>query len=182
MSYEIKVTGLKEPIRAENHGATSVIKEKWEKFKKGEIEDILVTISGWTGTLKSIIYFKEIKSSSASTSSFDIYYKDQREKWLKDRLSFRNLPLEIKSKQVDFFRMIYWGFTGRKSEEIKIGDTPIEEIVINIHKEFFTNNPKRTLCDPILYKKVIKSVTCHDTITSTIEKAIMEDRKFALYY
>lgn len=180
MAYEIKIKGLKETMMAENHGAVSVIKEKWERFMKNEIEDVLVTISGWTGTLASIVYFKETTSSASSSSSFDIAWREAGEKYMKERNSFLKLDPMQKAMKLGFFRMVYWGFTGEKSEEVMIKNEPIESLAIKIQEKFFRENPSRMICNPSLFKPLIKSIKCQVSIQNLIEAVITQDMRLAI--
>lgn len=179
MAYEIKIKSLKEPIRVENHGPATRIKESWERFMLHEIDDAMVTIAGWTGTLGSIVFFREIASSNASSARHDEDWRKTGEDFIINRNIFLKLSSEEKGKKLDFFRMIYWGFTQRKSENIMAGDVPIEEYAQDIQSEFFRKNPKRMLCDPAEFKKIIKSSECHSSVSSIIEGAILQDMKLA---
>jgi len=70
-----------------------------------------------------------------------------------------------KSKQMGFFRLVYWGFTYKKSEEvITKNGTPIEELAEKIQLEYFTKHPQKKLCDPRLYRPLMKSNTCDSAV------------------
>lgn len=171
MAYEIKITGYKEPIITENGEG---IKSVWEKFIETG-KNVVVDFEGFTGKISSIQSFRRVGSSNQKPYSYteEVHkeYKIEREKIL-------SLPIEERAKRMGFFRLIYDGFTGKHSEDIKIGEIPLEKFVEKIQYDFFSKNPKRLYCDPILFKPLIKSTKCNEWVVPIIERVINQD-KFA---
>lgn len=176
--YEIKIKGMKDMLTAKKEANS--LKVRWEQFMIGKEADAVVSVSGWTGTLSSIGYFKEMTNSSpASGDSVNKDWEMSHNEYLKMRDRMLKLTPEERAKDMNFFRIFYSGFTKRHSEEVKITDVLIEDYVMKIQKDFFEKNPKRILCDPDLFKVLIKSKECHPSVLNMTVGAVQQDIKLS---
>lgn len=168
MPYDIKIKGLKDLVREEDHLKAFSIKKSWEQFKLGKANNSLTKIGTWEGALSDIGYFNEISAVKKN----DHVVIDSQKEFLQARREFLSKGIEYRSNHLDFFRFIYWGFTKKKSEEVMIGDKPLEEYAKNIQRKFFHENPNRACCEPALFRPLIKASKCHMTVLSIIENQI----------
>lgn len=175
MAYDIKIKGLKDLVREEDHIKAMRLKNTWEAYKTGKANNSLVQVGTWEGAIADIGYFNEVATRVKS----DYVVNDTQKEFLKTRREFLSKSLEDKINHLNFFRLLYWGFTRKNSESVLVGEKPIEEYVKNIQKKFFTCNPNRTMCDPVLFKPLIKNTKCHANVLSLIEGHVMQDKYWA---
>lgn len=107
------------------------IQKPLKSFSKGAIALLEINKDGGSG---------EVNNKLASE-----FYKEESDRWAK--LSSRTI--EQKANSTEIFEQMYLMSIGKKAtnEDIKKA--------YEIQKEFFMNNQKRNLCDPILFKKII---------------------------
>lgn len=172
MAHEIRIAGYKELLRLEK---SEGILKKWEAFKTGEGKDEIISVSDWTGLLSDIKSFRKVLPLNSSK----ITEEQERAEYLKGRDTILAEPADVRAKRLGFFRLVYFGFTGKKSEEVFTpSGIPIEKMAEDIQKKFFVENPRRIFCDPIFFKPIIKSKRCNEIIMRVIDTHMMQD-KFA---
>lgn len=167
-TYDIKISGHNDLLAVVNG---EKMKEDWEKYKMKKAPDVPVSIANWTGMLSDIKWFRSAKSSRADDESGVSSDREYRE----DLKKIRAMTPKQKSQRLGFFRVIHVGF---------IGEQPTDETLAKaqeIQKEFFDNNPQRTLCDPVNFKPILESSKCNDAAMRVIESHIRQD-KFAVKY
>jgi len=173
MATEIKIKGIQEPMIADD---ASEIKRKWESYKIGRGKNEMIEIAGWEGTLADISWLKSINKTNAN----NIHSEEINREYLASRERILKLLPDIKAKNMGFFRLVYWGFTGQKSEEVKTkSGRPIEELAEELQLKFFQENQNRMFCDPIVYKPLIRSNRCNPAVMAMIERQIYTDKSFA---
>lgn len=171
-NYEMRVAGFKDTLQVDDGG---MLKTKWEEYKTKKIKDELVEIKGWAGMLSDIKSFRNTQNSNSENT----YSEQSENQYKKDLYAFRSMPVEKKAKRLGFFRLMYYGFTEKKSEEVLTNSgKPLEELAEAIQKKFFSENPKRMFCDPNLFKPLIKSEKCENAVMRIVENQIRQD-KFA---
>ncbi len=166
MAYEINIRGLRDPIRSE----TNSIREVWEKYIETKVDQV-VQLGDWTGKLSEIKWLKKIEGSKSGYSGgerSDIEYR-------KDLTEKRAQTASVRAQNLGLFRLMYWGFTGKKSEEVLVKGESIEKFAEKIQQKFFEENPKKIVCDPRLFKPLIKSDKCDATVVSIIEGIVRQD-------
>lgn len=168
-SAEIKIKGFPDPVRAENIGDLQL---RWQEYKIGRRQNELVTVAGWNGTLSDILSFRKIATTRAQSKAAD----EAHNEYMRERaIALLETP-EVRAKRMGFFRIIYWGFTGKRSEDVTVRGKSIEQMAETIQRKFFTEHPKRIICDPALYKPIIKSEVCHIKVMDLIERQIKQDK------
>lgn len=168
MIYDLKLKGFPELHRVDD--PAGVIETKYARYHQTKVDEVIETV-GWTGPISDIRSYKRVGPSGQAqqpdTSHIE-YMKDRAEKLAR--------PIAERAKDMGFFRMIYWSYTGKKSEDVMtLSGAPLESLVEKIQLKFFTEHPRRTVCDPILYKPVIKSVSANTFGLSTIEQVVRQD-------
>jgi hypothetical protein len=169
MNYDLKIIGDNEMLRVEDGDD---LKREWEQYKmsKRKDDDRIINLKNWTGSLSDI---RSFRTAPASNSSNDSNYDEQ---YRKDMIKLNALSPEDKAKRMGFFRILYYGFTGMKSEEVMVGETPIENYAEKIQRKFFEENPKRVYCDPFLFKPIIKSKGCDEAVMRLVNNCIIKDK------
>jgi len=171
MAYEIRIRGHKEPVVVESNAEK--LRSDWEEYQISKTDKI-VEVGSWVGRLSLIQDFKKAASSSSNqdSSSYEIH-RD----YVKERNNILSLSPKERSERMGFFRMIYWGFTKKNSEDVKTNSgVPIEELAQKIQSDFFTKNPQRTMCDPVLFKPIINSTRSDKSTIYLAENMITQDR------
>lgn len=169
----IQITGKREPIETDYDKAKK-IKESWIAYKQNK-KDAVVEIEEWNGTL-SLIRSVDLNAYDQRNASESKRSEEYHKEYLLGLTGARNETPEIRAKRFGFFRVIYRGFTGQDSRDIKIGEAPLESLVEKIQKKFFEENPKRVFCDPTLFHPLIKSKKCDGMVMRIIENQIRQDR------
>ena len=173
MAYEIRIKGHKEPIVVDKN--SDKIKADWESYQDTK-QDMVIEINGWTGRLSSIIDFQTVKTSQAEKEPSRAH-----EEYLADRKKILDMPIEERAKNMGWFRLVYWPFTGKHSEDIYIKEIPLEKLIEEEQIKFFTENPNSIHCDISIFKKYIKSQKSNSFSINTIEQIIRQEN-FAKNY
>lgn len=169
MAYEIRIRGHREAIIVEKNAEK--LRSDWEAYQINRIDKV-VEVENWVGRLSLIQDFQRVRSAEADKqSNADIIHKE----YMADRDKILGLTIEERASHMGFFRLVYWGFTGRRSEDIMVGDKPIEEFAKNIQRKFFTENPKRLHCDPTAFRPIIKSEKCNEKLMANLETIVRQD-------
>ncbi len=166
MVYDVKIAGYPDLLRIDD--PSDITKTRWEEFLKSRV-DGMVSISGWTGRLSDIRAFRRVAASLPHKP--DSAFAD----YLEERRKILALTPAERAKRMGFFRLMYWTYTGKKSEEVKIKDRPLEEIVEKFQLKYFLENPRRVVCDPRMYKAFIKSPKANTFGLLTIEQIVRQD-------
>ncbi len=167
MVYDVKIAGYPDLLRIDD--PSDITKTRWEEYLKSKVDGV-VSISGWTGRLSDVRAFRRVAPSVANKP--DSSMAD----YLEDRRKILALTPEERAKRMGFFRLMYWIYTGKNSEEVKIKNQPIEKIVERFQLKYFQVNPRRTVCDPRMYKAFIKSNKAHTFGFSTMEQIVRQDQ------
>ncbi len=172
MAYEIRIKGDRNPIIIESNTIGEKIRQDFFDFKLKKKPDNVFTVSDFSGTLSCIGSIKMISRLKSENNASDAFYAEANKK----RLETISLSPEERSKRLGFFHLVYWGFTKKRSEEVFLESGKcIEEFVYPIQRKFFEENPNRTICDPELYRPLIKSRKCDEAALRIIERAIQAD-------
>lgn len=176
MSYEIKIKGMNDLLMIESEDVARRVKSSWESFHSGG-ENCLIEIEGWEGRVSSIDYFKK-SSSPRSDNSHAI---DASAEYARAKIEFLKLaPADKARKAMGFFRLMYLGFTGKRSEEVLLGSAkPIEEAALGIMERFYRSNPGRYMPDPGIFKAIIRSQECSPSAMAIMERQVMSDRNYS---
>lgn len=172
MAYDIKIKGVRELVREEDHEKAFQIKKKWNEYLTGKGNDCLVKIGSCECLLSDIALFNEVVTRVKN----DNVVVDAQKEFLRGRKEFMQRGIQYRANHLDLFRLFYFGFTKKKSEEIEINGKPLEEYVKAVQMKFFTENPKRAICDPILWKPFIKASKCHKNVLSIVENHVQQDK------
>ncbi len=167
MTYDIRIKGFKDLLRVDDGQA---LKDRWEKFIEKQSTDQIVSAGDWTGRLSDITAFRKAPATRSDNEFAEII--DQE--YLAELRKLRSTPVADRAKLLGMFRLLFWGFTKKKSEE----RPEVETAAIKIQEKFFTENPLRTICDPILFRPMFKRVTdaCDPAVIRTFERVIRQDR------
>lgn len=175
MAYDIKIKGFPNLVSVENGEQAKLDWENYINTKKNAV----VNIGDWTGQLSDISSFRKVSGGRGKDNKT---VESVAREYRANLVNFRKLSVEDKAKRLGFFRLLYWGFTREKSENVKLKDgSPIEEKAIAIQRKFFAENPKRMFCDVINFKQLIKSNECFPAVMSIMEEQIRQD-VFSLKY
>lgn len=170
MTYDIKIVGHNEVMRLDNG---EMIKADWEEYKKNRSNDRMIEVQGLTCQLSDIKWFRAVKGTGADTNKT---IENVDAEYLKSIKQIRSWPLDVRAKQLGFFRMLYWGFTGKKSEEILCDGIPMLEMwAEKLQRKFFEANPKRVICDPVVFREIIDSKNCDAGVMSVLENVVRQD-------
>jgi len=170
MSFELKISGYDDLLRLDDGGEELL--KRWKDFIAKKITDEGVEVKNWVGRLSDIRSFRRITGSGEKNKTNEEVHSD----YLKKLHEFRGLSVEKKAESLGFFRFMYYGFTRKKSEEVKTSSgVPIEDLARKIQLSFFSKHPKRMYCDPILFRPIIKAQECHEAVTGVIESHIRQD-------
>lgn len=177
MAYEIRIKGDKNAMIVESNSIGEKIRQDFFDFKLKKKPDNVFTVSEFSGTLSCIGSIKMISSLKSENKASDTFYAEARN----TRKDYLSLPPEERANRMGFFRLFYWGFTKKKSEEVFLESGKcIEELAYSIQKKFFEENPMRSFCDPIFFHPLVKSKKCHDAAMRLIEKGTREDYQVSL--
>lgn len=165
-SYDIIITGARDPLRVDR-GVEPLI-ERWQLYRLKKIADEPAKIAGWVGMLSSIKGFRPTDQVRAASGDGGRATENEYRRQL-DRM--RNLQPAERANHLGFFRLIWWGFTGKRSD-----GTGVERQARDIQQQFFAQHPKRTFCDPQLFRPIIPGVSCHPSVVSIIERQIQQDK------
>lgn len=131
-----------------------------------------IDLGRWAGTygeIRSVEITSGLNSENNKHEEVDSQYR-------RDLMSFRKLSPQNKSKRLGFFRLLYWGFTGKNSEEVMLKNgVSLEAKATAIQEKFFAENSKRMFCDLLLFRPLIKSEKCQDSIMRILENQIRQD-------
>lgn len=171
--YIIEIKGSNRKVEVSDDFGKK-IKAQWEQWiedGRSQEDDGLISTDGFSGSFSQVkfIYYSSEKNRSDNTNnSFGDYQKDR------DRI--RKMTPEQKAKRLGFFRIIYWGFTKKRSEEVKTktGES-IEKLAENIQLKFFKENPNRTLPDEHIFKPLIKSTEMDNRAFKVVSDHVQED-------
>jgi len=170
MSYEIRIRGHREPTLVENNGEK--LRLDWEEYQLNKTDKI-VEVGSWVGKLSMIQDFKKTPSSNSNNNKSS---EDPHKEYTTERNKILSMSTEERANRMGFFRLMYWGFTHKNSEDVNtLSGKSIEEFAKEIQLKFFTENPKRTLCNPILFKPLIKSEKIVGKLMPTVEQLIRQD-------
>ena len=174
---EVKIKGNPETVTIESLVAFKSLKADWEAFKSGG-PNKPVEVSGITTTLSEISY---LKSGGVASGVYADSNAEIEKDYLKSRASVLSQPPSERSKYIGmgFFRFLYFGFTRQRSEDVRVGEVPIEEIADRLQTKFFIENPTRTCPDPGIFKKIIKAKTCMGNVLKIIELQVATDMRYS---
>lgn len=107
-----------------------------------------LVIGNWTGELKNIesILFDEEDSHNKKEMQQDTHMSIE----IEERRKFLSKTLQEKSEELFFAELLYTIFTGEK----KIPEN-LKEKFIDIQRNFFDKNPKRTICDVKEFETIV---------------------------
>lgn len=146
MSYELRIKGRNNTLVVSTENGKKLI-SSWENFKRSKIDSV-IELNGWIGSLSDIRDFTFASDSPSATGS---HSEKVQQEYMRDLLAKRKLTPEQRANATGFFSLFYFTYTGLKpSEEQK-------QKAIEIQKEFFTENPKRTICDPVRFRPMIEN-------------------------
>lgn len=145
MAYDINIIGNSDPLRVE-YGVGTLI-ERWKLFKLKKISDEPVEIGEWVGALSAIKSFRPIEANRSNTNAS----RESDNEYRRDLAAIRALTPAEKAKRMGLFRLVYWGFTRKRSE-----NAAVEAAAEKIQRMFFDQHPKRVFCDPILFMPIIR--------------------------
>ena len=169
MNYDIKVRGFKDDVSTEDGEG---LKQKWEAFMLKRAQDELVEVGGWTGLLSDIRSMRKVASSASEKS----VGREEEMEYRNNLTEIRKMNPEKRAKRLGLFRLMYWGFTGKRSEEVIIKGRPVEELAIEAQAKFFKENPKRIFPDYDIFRHLIKSEKCNEAIIRIIDNQSRQDR------
>lgn len=173
MAYELRVVGEREPQVIEKDDG---LLKRWEMYQQNEIENEVVKLDSWIGKLSDIKSFKRVSGSRANNE----VAQEVNKEYYKNRQEFLKLSVKDKAKRLGFFRVVYYGFTEKKSEDVVLNNgKKLEDLAISIQERFFKENPKRMFCDYQLFKPLIKSDKCLPSVIGIISNQINTDKQFA---
>lgn len=167
MNYDIRIKGFKDLLRVDD---AEPLKSRWESFIKKTSTDQVVSAGDWTGKLSDITAFRRaptLRSENNLSEEIDLEYR-------RELMRQRGLSAQGKATLLGLFRLLFWGFTKKKSE-----DRPeIEKTAMDIQEKFFMENPKRTMCDPILFRPMFARVAnaCDPSVLRILERVVRQDR------
>ena len=168
MIYDLRVKGFRDAVRIDD--AVGAIESKWLTYKRTGVDEAITTPE-WIGTLSEIHGIRRVGPSEPVAKPDTTHLE-----YMKDRTEKLSRSIAERAKDMGFFRTVYWIYTGKKSEDVQtLSGAPLESLVEKIQLKFFTENPKRTVCDPTLYKQVIKSVSANRFGLSTVEQVVRQD-------
>lgn len=167
MAYEIRIRGHKEPVVVENNSER--LMRDWKNYQLTG-KDFVVEVNSWVGKISSILDFQKVKVSEASKES-----SRSHEEYIEDRKKILDMPVEERAKNMGWFRLVYWTFTGKNSEDILIKDIPLENLIEEEQLRFFSKNPKAIHCDVDIFKKYIKSNQANKFSIGVIESVIRQE-------
>lgn len=167
-SFDIKIKGERDLLRVDDG---FILKERWEKFLVDGVDEA-VKVDNWTGYLSEFRSFRKVPELRSDGTSAEQTHKE----YLVELKKIRSESPDKRAKRLSFFRLIYWGFTSKKSEEVMIKEKSIESLAEKIQEKFFAENPKRIVCDPLLFKGLIKSGKCNPAVLSIVESLFIQDR------
>lgn len=115
-----------------------------------------VDLGEWSGQLGEIIGFLIPPLYQANTRASDAM-DENRENSKRFRIQQQNMPLEERSKQLQFFDFLWYSFA-RTSDKWRSArmEPPagVHEAAIKAQREFFKQNPKRVVPDPLIFKLI----------------------------
>jgi hypothetical protein len=164
MTFDIKVIGHNELIRTERGES---IKREWEAYLKTR-KDALIEFGGWTGRLSEIRSIREAKtapSASQRPNQADVEYRQEL-------FRLRRMSPEARAQRLGFFKFIFYGFHRRNPTEKEL------KMAQDIQEKFFTEHPKRIMCEPTLWRKILGEGSCNDRFLHIVENQMRQD-KFA---
>lgn len=161
----IYIQGYREPVEVDKAIAEKIS----QAFNNKDIpETSVISTSQWTGR-KSQIRSVRITNDYVAPSTGDTFIEDTR----KYRNGVLSKPVEYRANSLNFFEMLYWGFTGK----LEIGEE-IKKKAYEIQLQFFKQNPRRLYPDPYLFKEIIGGGVCNKYILDVVERSIRADRSF----
>lgn len=164
----VKIKGKHEALQITADQAQNVL-DMYVDYKEGKMPDQVLQIGSWTGMLSSVHSVEVEKKNNKKD-----YARERAEQEAREREAELSKPIEVRAKQVGFFSLIYWGFTG--------GDPSQETIdkAIEIQRKFFTENPKRLFCDTELYKPLLSGRdSCDATVIRIAAAHVSTDKHYA---
>ena len=164
-SYEIKLTGHNDLLLVENGDS---LKSDWEAYKQKKKIDQPISIAGFTGMLSDIRYFRVAQGAQSNNNSAMQVSKE----YFDELHKIRKMDARERANRIGFFSLIFSGFNGNLPDNEEIG------LAKEVQKKFFTENPRRVHCDPLLFKEIIGGQKCHDAILRLVENVVRQD-KFA---
>lgn len=145
MSYELRIKGRNNLVVVSNDIGKKLI-AKWEDYKRSK-SDSVIEVNGWIGSISDIRDFTFAADNASSKSN-------QSEKvnaeYMADLTTARQQSPEKRAQSVGFFSFFFFAYTGEQPTQEE------KQKAIGIQTEFFTKNPKRIICDPLLFKELIK--------------------------
>ena len=166
MQYDVKIKGEMTTVQPKNGYA---LKQMWEKFLRKEVEDQPIEIGSWMGRLADIKSIREVNDAPAKGNEVS---DRVHQEYVADIQKLRNMTPNARAMNLGLFKLLYWGFTGSDVEQ----GSAIEKWAAGVQEKFFTEKPKRTLCDPFLFKPVLgKYASCDTAVMRVVETAVMQD-------
>ena len=143
----INVRGLTRPILVLKKEAEAV-RQIFEEPKYPESYIIRVNRYAFRkGDIKSV----EISSDRLSSEKFDEEMRLSVEEEKRERAKVLKLSPEVRAQRLEFFRFMYRSALGPKEEP---SNEKLDQ-ARRIQSDFFKANPRRTVCDPRLFKSII---------------------------
>jgi hypothetical protein len=121
----------------------------------------------------------DIKSFRSAPTTPNITDDEFKKEW-KEYVTARKKTPEQKSKQIGFFKFLYYGFTNKDADEVvlKDGET-ITQKAVKIQRKFFEENPNRTIPNATIFKPLMKSNICAMPVFEIISRSVMVDKSRA---
>jgi len=143
MKAKLYIRGLSEPVELEEGegvAAQALINDNYRS------KDTPFAIEGvWSGHKSDMRYVLFEKESYVST-----VVSDTETDYLTDRNRILKQSPEIKAKDVEIFKTLWWAQTGEKSPP-----EPVLEEVVALQLEFFRANPRRIHADAGQLKNIV---------------------------
>lgn len=143
MNYEIRIKGKNDTLVVSGAQGQN-LKRDWENYHKTK-RNMVVEIGTWTGPISDIRDFTRVAANRSESGTTD---RDMAT-WNHERAVVRALTPEKKAMRLGLFKFVYFVWTGVE---------PSADILAKaqaIQLQFFTDNPKRTVCNPVLFRPLI---------------------------
>lgn len=171
--YKLRIIGERDTIFVKEEDGKK-IKKIWEDNDiPGDTKIVTKNWSGFKHSISSII-LDEKDRDSEKQSNMD-YFKQKDEEWKAKRAKIRSLPVDVRARDFAWFNFVKACMENPSMIE------NWEEELFNIQKEFFTNNPYKTLCTPKLFNQLFRyKITLNPMFAGLIKSAFVKDTEYSL--
>lgn len=159
MNYDVYIKGHRDPISVENGDD---LKKDWFDYLENK-KDRGIELKGFTGKLSDIKNFRKVPTRRY------VNQDDAKKEW-DFYVSERKKTPDQKSKQLGFFKLLYYGFTNIMEPE-----SDVLKKAQAIQLKFFTKNPKRTIPDPTIFKPLTGDRPCAGPVVDILSRQVAVD-------